>query len=1074
MTKYTRLAIDMGTTSIGWALLATDAEGEPEGIITTGVRIFSSGRDDKSEAPLNQKRQSARSARRRQDRTVQRRKALIKYLVKYGFMPADEAERKKLELFNPYALRRNALYDPLPPHHIGRAFFHINQGRGFKSNRKQQGDNKEGGAIQTAIENTQQLLLKDNSQTIGEYLHKRQQQGEPVKIRNISNTGSAFEFEFYRQRKMLEEEFDKIWQKQKTYSPDVYTQDAYDTIRHIIFHQRPLKSKKEHIGKCTLFADEIRASKALPIYQNFRIVQDMVNLAYIDPQGYDHKIIKKAPTVFRTVYENLASGKNQSFKQIKTALLKAGVIADDRWQLNFESDTRKGFDGNETAYILSAKKDAPLSDKWDTWDIQKQTDLVKVLLDTDTLDDDQALQKLQDDFNLDIDTANRVLNAPMPDGYGNLCEKALNDLQPVMLDQGLRYDMAIPEVYPDKHHNDLNKTDGSRDKLPYYAQELPEHCTGGHGDPSDSQTQKLPPHLQNIKTWGRIANPTVHIGLVQLQAVVNDIIRIHGKPDFATMEFARDLKNNKKQKDAYKKRQKENKDNNDKWAKELTELGLENDRENRLRMRLWYELDWNNINNRKCPYTGTQISKAMLFSDSVEIEHILPYSKTFDDSPANKTVAMRTANRFKGDRSPFEAFGTSPDGYDWDDIYTRAQHLPKNKARRFSPTAMDKYADGSFVQERQLNDTRYLSKVAKKYLGLVIHKDKIHVIPGQLTAMLRGKWGLDEVLHKKSEGNVFEKNRNDHRHHAIDAVVIGCTTRGMLQKIAHLSGQNFDDEKKLLSGFDAPWDTFKDGVKDSIEKIVVSHKPDPYPEGQLHEETFYGKVKDTAHDKVGGNQFVVRKAVTVKNFNSAKQINEIRDPIIRQDLLDRFNFADRQDDWLQKFIADTGINKIRVIQEKANSIELDYKHVIGGSIWAIDIYIDPKNPDEWIGEVIQTYHANQPNFVPQWKQKHPEFKRIMRLQKNNLVSMCFGDKKHIMRVVKMDAKGAISLAHHNEANVASRATKKYHPEKNPFPYSAVSTKQNGYLETSMNTIKQFSPKKIHISPSGLWHEQDIK
>ncbi len=1064
MTKYTRLALDMGTTSIGWALLQTNEQGEPQSIIKTGVRIFSSGRDDKTEAPLNQKRQSARSARRRQDRTVQRRTALIKYLVHYGLMPADKSERKKLELLNPYEIRCNALSDHLPVHHIGRALFHINQGRGFKSNRKQQGDNTEGGAIKTAIENTEKLLLENKSKTIGEYLHKRQQQGDPVKIRNISTKNSGFEFEFYRHRQMLEEEFKQIWNKQKSYHPDVYTQDAYDTIQNIIFHQRPLKTKQEYIGKCTLFPDVVRASKALPIYQNFRIVQDMVNLAYIDPDGYDHKVIKESPEVFRQVYETLASGKNQSFKQIKTLLVKDDIIQTE-WLLNFESDTRKGFDGNETAHVLSAKKGAPLVDKWDTWDIQKQTDLVKILLDTDTLDDDQALEKLQHDFDLDPDTAERVLNTALPNGYGNLCEKALNDLQPVMLNQGLRYDMAVREVYPDKHHSDLNKGDGTQNKLPYYAKELQEHCTGGHGDPNDKHTKQLPQHLQDIKTWGRIANPTVHIGLVQLQAVVNDIIRVHGKPDFATVEFARDLKNNKKQKDALKKRQKENKENNDTWAKELEGLGLDNNYENRMRMRLWHELDWKCINNRRCPYTGTQISKEMLFNGSVEIEHILPYAKTLDDSLANKTVAMREANRFKGNRSPYEAFKDA-DGYDWGDIYTRAQHLPKNKAWRFRPNAMEKYADGSFVQDRQLNDTRYLSKVAKKYLGLIVHPNNIHVIPGQLTAMVRGKWGLDEVLHKKADGNVFEKNRNDHRHHAIDAVVIGCTTRGMLQKIATLSGKNHDDGKsqKLLSGFDTPWESFRDDVQHSIENIIVSHKPDPYPQGQLHEETFYGRTKEVLTDKKGNRtdkqQFVIRKPVTSDNFGSEKKINEIRDPLIRQDLLARFTFADRQDNWLQQFIDDTGTHKIRVVQEKPNLIKIGTKYVKGGSNWAIDIFIDPANPNKWMGEMIQTFDANKKDFIPQWQQHHPEFKHIMRLQKNDLVAMNMGDNRCVMRLCKIDGTSAIHFALHSESNVPSRTQEL--------------KAQNKYKQASVSTLQTLNTHKVHISPSGLWREQDIK
>lgn len=1066
MTHYTRLALDIGTTSIGWALLKTDENGEPYGVVRTGVRIFSSGRDDKTDAPLNQKRQKARSARRRQDRIVQRKKALMKYLIQYGFMPENESERKKLELLNPYQVRRDALYEQLPLYHMGRAFFHINQGRGFKSNRKQQGDNKEGGAIKSAIETTEQLLMK---KTIGEYLYIRQQNGDHVRTRNISDKTNSFAFDFYRQRDMLESEFDKIWHAQKEYNPTVYTDAAYKTIREVIFNQRPLKTKQEHIGRCTLFPDEYRASKALPIYQNFRIVQDMVNLAYIDPQGYDHKIITKCPEVFKTIYETLASGKNQSFTQIKKLLFKKEIIGDVRWQLNFESDTRKGFDRNKVAYVLSAKKNAPLQGVWDTWSLDEQTALIKLLLD-ESKEDSEVLDILKNTYELNEKTAEQVLNIPLPSGYSNLCEQALNDLHPIMLYQGLRYDMAVTEAYPDKH--DDFKGEGKCDNLPYYAQELQEHCTGGHNDPTKDM-QRLSKHLQDIQKYGRIANPTVHIGLVQLQAVVNDIIRIHGKPTHATVEFARDLKNNKKQKDAINKKQKENRENNDKWAKEIAEIAksqnivLKNDRENRLRMRLWNELDWDNINNRACPYTGIQISKTMLFSDEVEIEHILPYACSLDDSPNNKTLSMRYANRFKGNKTPYEAFGQNPDSYDWDAIYTRAQHLPKSKTWRFAPNAMEKLEEKQTVQDRQLNDTRYLSKVARKYLGLIIPENNIHVIPGQLTAMLRGKWGLNETLYKKdpnvlNDTTIFAKNRNDHRHHAVDAVVIGCTTRGMLQRVATLSGQNLDNEKKMLSGFEPPWENFRTDVEQSVSEIVISHKPDPYPQGQLHEETFYGKTNKVLKDKKGNEtekqQYVIRKDITY--FDNENKINEIRDPLIRQDLLERFNFADRPKDWLQQFTKDTGIRKLRILTEKPNLIKIGTKYVKGGNNWAVDIYTDPKNPEKWQGEVIQGFYANKKDFIPQWKQDNPEFKRIMRLQKNDLVSMEFDGQRHVMRLCKIDSTSAIHFALHSESNVPSRK-------------QDLKT-QGKYKQSSVSSLQKMDIQKVHISPSGLWQEKPIK
>ena len=132
-----RLGLDLGTNSIGWAMLALNENNEPHKIIDAGVRIFSDGRDPQSKEPLAVARRIARGARRRRDRFLARKEKLMNYLIKIGLMPEDELERKKLELLNPYKLRTKALDQALQPYELGRAIFHLNQRRGFKSNRKE-------------------------------------------------------------------------------------------------------------------------------------------------------------------------------------------------------------------------------------------------------------------------------------------------------------------------------------------------------------------------------------------------------------------------------------------------------------------------------------------------------------------------------------------------------------------------------------------------------------------------------------------------------------------------------------------------------------------------------------------------------------------------------------------------------------------------------------------------------------------------------------------------------------------------------------------------------------------------
>ena len=259
----------------------------------------------------------------------------------------------------------------------------------------------------------------------------------------------------------------------------------------------------------------------------------------------------------------------------------------------------------------------------------------------------------------------------------------------------------------------------------------------------------------------------MHIGLNQIRTVVNALIRRYGRPTEIVVELARDLKQSREQKQETQRRQADNQRRNDRIRKEIAAMrGI---LEHNVKVAdiqkwiLWEELSFD-VANRRCPYSGVQISAAMLLSDQVEIEHILPFSQTLDDSRNNRTVSMRAANRIKGNCTPWDAREDfEKQGWSYDSILLRAEHMPKGKRYRF---AADGYAqwlrnEKGFLA-RALNDTRYLSRVAREYLTLICPQiGCVRVIPGQMTAMLRAKFGLNDVL-----GLNGEKNRNDHRHHA--------------------------------------------------------------------------------------------------------------------------------------------------------------------------------------------------------------------------------------------------------------------------------------------------------------------
>src|SRR5690606_4629914 len=274
-----RLGVDIGVNSLGWCMFRLDGEGRPSGILDLGVRIFTDGRDPQKGTSLAGDRRVARSMRRRRDRYLLRRDDLMKALIRHGLMPADEKARKALEALDPYALRARGLDEALPLHHFGRALFHLHQRRGFKSNRKtDKGDEKEAGKIKTAISKLQQQMTESGARTLGEYLHKRHERREPVRAR-LRGEGAKAEYELYPQRAMLEAGCDGRWRKQAAVHSEL-TDAARDDIRRVMFRQRPLRPVDP--GKCTLDPTDKRAPAALPIAQDFRIVQELANLAVVN------------------------------------------------------------------------------------------------------------------------------------------------------------------------------------------------------------------------------------------------------------------------------------------------------------------------------------------------------------------------------------------------------------------------------------------------------------------------------------------------------------------------------------------------------------------------------------------------------------------------------------------------------------------------------------------------------------------------------------------------------------------------------------------------------------------------
>lgn len=991
-----RLAIDVGTNSVGWCALRLDASGAPSGIADMGVRIFHDSRDPQSGTSLAGDRRVARGARRRRDRYLKRRDRLMTALARHGLMPSDAAARKALEGLDPYELRARALDQALTPHETGRALFHLSQRRGFKSNRIAQGgaeDEKEDGLIRAGVSELERRLQESSARTLGEYLHRRKRKKKGVRAR----PGIGI----YPSRRMLEDEFAVIWAAQAARYPAM-TDAARAEIHEAIFFQRPLHPKEP--GWCELDPTDRRAPYALPLTQLFRMWQELANLRIVRP---DESQAALTPGQRDILYAKLSRQKTMRFGAMHKLL---GLDALERF--NLESEKRKGLNGDSTAAILSSKD--LFGSGWHDVEEAQQDEIVEALLAAE--DENEIAALAQGRWGLDAAAADRLARVRLPQGYGRVGRKAMAAMTEIMRDQGLVYSDAAREA--GYNHSD-QRPETLLDALPYYGEILSRHTAGGE---PDGETDE--------RKFGRLANPTVHVGLNQLRKLHNALVAEHGKPAQVVIELARDLKIGQQKKQEIAREQAANQRNNERIAEEIARLKQPVTGENIRRYKLWEETG--DVHDRRCVFTGEVISGARLFSDEIEIEHLLPFSRTLDDSQANKIVSLRRANRDKGNRSPFEAFSDDP-RYDYDAILRRAEALPHNKRWRFAPDAMARLEKDSAFIARHLTDTAYLARATRDYLSHVC--PDVWVTPGRLTGLLRGKWGLNSLLPDSNIASTAqEKNRLDHRHHAIDAFVIGVTDRGLLNRVARAAEGVRD---RLIGDMPEPWEGFRETLREKLTAIIVSHRPDHGVEGQLHEDTAYGFATEAERDE--GYTLVHGKPLAGLTEG---EMARIRDPALREALLNHVALekaagrtvkqAQESFDWPRD---GQKPRRVRLLKKEKKFIPIKdhngnpYKALVPGENHHVDIFEKPDGG--WAGEGVSVFDANQKGFKPAWRTDHPGARLVMRIHKGDLMILVHEGVEKQCRVAQLaPGNNRLVLVQHNESgNYDARAKDKNDPFK---------------------------------------------
>jgi len=846
------LGLDLGVGSVGWALMKTK-NGVPCSCLALGSRVFEAAAEGnlaagKDESP-NVIRRMARMLRRQTERRARRRIKLANVLQKGGLLPdgpldtlearhrffvnldarirkqyKEEAPAEFVHTF-PYWLRARALDAKLEPGELGRALYHLGQRRGFLSNRKAAAkEDEEKGKVKPAIEDLKCDIKSSGSRTLGEFL-SRTNPADP--------TGRRIR-ERWTSRQMYKDEFNAIWDSQRKFHPDLLTDELRNRVFQAIFFQRPLKIQKHLIGLCQFEykgrKPRRRAPFALLAAQRFRVLQKVNDLRIVAPDFSERELRSDERG---RLLEQLESHEELKFDRIRRILK-----LDPQSKFNLERGGEKRLVGNRT----NAKLRKIFGKSWESFTGETREKIVNEIR---SYSSEKALaERGMRHYGLNEELARKFGAVKLDAGYCSLSRQALEKMLPVM-EEGTRYATAVKEVY---------------------------------GDEASAAVVSFLPSLRGAvaqQLVPEVRNPVVSRVLTEMRKVVNGVIRKYGKPDLIRVELARDLKKSREERKRIWKRNRERGKRRTGAAEQIIqEIGDGQPSRKDIELVLLYEEC-----GGECPYTGKHISLTNLLSGEsrFDVEHIIPFSRCLDDSFLNKTLCLHEENRsVKRNKIPWEAYGDSEER--WDEIVERVKRFKGDartaKLRRFLTKDL---ADLDGQCSRMLNDTRYSSRLAGQYLGLLFgskHREHIQVSSGMVTAYLRDIWNLNKIL-----GDGGLKNREDHRHHAIDAVVIALTGPRVVKELSRAASRVPIEKRRKLGDVALPWDGFLQDLQGLVDEMLVSHRVSRKVNGRLHEDTFYSRKPD-ADERKGCVH--VRKRL---DLLSPEDVKNIVDPMVAEAVL---------------------------------------------------------------------------------------------------------------------------------------------------------------------------------------------
>jgi CRISPR-associated endonuclease Csn1 len=904
------LGLDLGVSSIGWALVDEDEKR----ILGLGSRIIPLTIDDRDEftkgnaISKNQKRTTKRTQRKGYDRYQLRRKNLVEVLKQYEMLPdTDLVKLSKLQLWK---IRNDAVSNKILLKELGRVLLHLNQKRGYKSARSEANLDKKDTEYVAAVKSRYEKL-KEIGLTIGQKFYSELSNNQFYRIKE-----QVFPREAYV------EEYSLIMKNQQKYYPELITDDLIEKIRdEVIYYQRGLKSQKSLVSVCEfegfwtkvnnnnkekeLFVGPKVAPRSSPLFQVSKIWETINNISLRRKTGeYIDITLAKKQEIFNYLDNNeklsyaellkiLELNKNDVYgnKQLvnglhgnKTKVEMMKCIRDMEkfsylFQLELsinETEEETYLFDRESGEITSTKNKKYISPEvenqlfyklWHVvYSIPEKRDCKNTIMNKFNLPEEDSVKLASLDFT--------------KQGFANKSHRAIRKMLPYMMEGDNDYSARCYAGY--YHTTTITKRENYERKLLDKLKQIEKNC---------------------------LRQPVVEKILNQMVNVVNAIIDKYGKPEEIRIELARELKQSRDERnDAYKNKNERERENKT-IEKELAEYGLRATRNNIIKWRLYHEIsNEEKKQNAICVYCGKPISfTAAILGEDVEVEHIIPRSRLFDDSQSNKTLAHRKCNADKKDQTAYD-FMKLKSETEFNEYVERINTLYKNhvigKTKRDKLLMTGENIPKDFI-DRQLRQTQYISKKALEILQSICYN--VWATSGNVTSELRHIWGWDEVLENlqlpkyKEIGmtEIIESNedrqkpkrekiigwtkRNDHRHHAIDALTIACTKQGFIQRLNRLNSgkvrndmlreieeakQEYDRNKNLLENYIyscKPFTTKE--VEKEAEKILVSFKAGKkvasiakrkvkkdgkktivqhgiiVPRGPLSEESVYGKIR---------------------------------------------------------------------------------------------------------------------------------------------------------------------------------------------------------------------------------------